>query len=95
MAPQVGFEPTTIRVTAEPLAGASRCKHETYADKMLIIPLIGGDYGGTPTVARRRSRRYPANRAAFSPTSRANTNAKTESVEGADKQSAEGADKQR
>src|ERR1035437_4923601 len=27
LAPQVGFEPTTLRLTAEWLIGASRCKH--------------------------------------------------------------------
>src|SRR5450759_2577067 len=27
LAPQVGLEPTTLRLTAEPLVAASRCKH--------------------------------------------------------------------
>ena len=27
LAPQVGFEPTTLRLTAEQLIAASRCKH--------------------------------------------------------------------
>src|ERR1035437_9487251 len=29
LAPQVGFEPTTLRLTAEWLIAASRCKHKT------------------------------------------------------------------
>src|ERR1017187_3058594 len=37
--------PTTLRLTAEPLVAASRCKHEAYARKMQIIGLIGGTLG--------------------------------------------------
>ena len=29
LAPQVGFEPTTLRLTAERLIGSSYCKHKT------------------------------------------------------------------
>src|ERR1039458_8505406 len=46
LAPQVGFEPTTLRLTAERLIAASRCKHKTYTHKKPIIALIGGTLGG-------------------------------------------------
>ena len=49
LAPQVGLEPTTLRLTAERLVAASRCKHKTWTRQNLIFPEIGGDSGGTLT----------------------------------------------
>jgi hypothetical protein len=46
LAPQVGFEPTTLRLTAEQLVAASRCKHEAYTQKVPISREIGGTLGG-------------------------------------------------
>ena len=46
LAPQVGLEPTTLRLTAERLLAASRCKHDTYACKKSILVVIGGTLGG-------------------------------------------------
>ena len=46
LAPQVGLEPTTLRLTAEPLVAASCCKYETYEYKKPIVALIGGTLGG-------------------------------------------------
>ena len=45
-APQVGLDPTTLRLTAELVVAASRCKHKAYARKIRIIALIGGTLGG-------------------------------------------------
>jgi hypothetical protein len=36
LAPQVGLEPTTLRLTAEHVVAASRGKHNTYMDEMSI-----------------------------------------------------------
>ncbi len=52
LAPQVGLEPTTLRLTAEPVVAASRCKHETCTHKMPIIALIGGTLGGLSDASR-------------------------------------------
>jgi hypothetical protein len=43
---QLRLEPTSLRLTAEPLVAASRCKHEAYTREITIIPLIGGTLGG-------------------------------------------------
>src|ERR1022692_3290888 len=48
LAPQVGFEPTTLRLTAEWLIGASRCKHNYLGARKGNIRGIWGDFGGTP-----------------------------------------------
>src|ERR1017187_3968977 len=45
LAPQVGFEPTTLRLTAERLIAASRCKHKTQTRKNRIILEFGGTLG--------------------------------------------------
>ena len=42
LAPQVGLEPTTLRLTAEGIVAASRCKHKTYTRKNRILPEFGG-----------------------------------------------------
>src|ERR1019366_207947 len=45
LAPQVGFEPTTLRLTAEWLIATSRCKHKTYTREKPISEEIGGILG--------------------------------------------------
>src|ERR1017187_3872461 len=45
VAPQVGLEPTTLRLTAERLVAASRCKHKTWTRQNLVFPEIGGTLG--------------------------------------------------
>ena len=45
LAPQVGLEPTTLRLTAEQLVAASRDKHATYECKNLVLSEIGGTLG--------------------------------------------------
>ena len=40
------LRPTTLRLTAEGVITASRCKHKTYTHKKPIIALIGGTLGG-------------------------------------------------
>jgi hypothetical protein len=45
LAPQVGLEPTTLRLTADPLVAASRCKHNTYARERQVFPEFGGTLG--------------------------------------------------
>ena len=52
---QLGSWPTTLRLTAELVVAASRCKHETYTREKSIIVLIGGDPGGLP-----RGESFPA-----------------------------------
>ena len=42
---QLRLRPTSLRLTAEWLIAASRCKHKTYACKIRIIALIGGTLG--------------------------------------------------
>src|ERR1017187_4665520 len=42
------LQPTTLRLTAERLIAASRCKHKTYTREKPIILEFGGDFGGTP-----------------------------------------------
>jgi hypothetical protein len=48
LAPQVGFEPTTLRLTAEQLVAASRCKQKACRSKEGIFGEIGGSLGGLP-----------------------------------------------
>ena len=48
LAPQVGFEPTTLRLTAERLIAASRCKHETYTREKGVLLEFGGTLGVSP-----------------------------------------------
>ena len=52
LAPQVGLEPTTLRLTADWLLVASHWKHKSYARELPILPEIWGDSGGT-AIARR------------------------------------------
>ena len=48
LAHQVGLDPTALRLTAEPLVDASRCKHNNlHAPKSNYLG-IWGDSGGTP-----------------------------------------------
>ena len=42
LAPRVGFEPTTLRLTAEQLVAASHCKQGTYSRDQHIYVEIGG-----------------------------------------------------
>ena len=46
LAPQVGLEPTTLRLTAECLKAASRCKHKTYTRENRVLAEFGGTLGG-------------------------------------------------
>jgi hypothetical protein len=48
LAPQVGFEPTTLRLTAERLVGTSRCKQKACTFNMAVLPEIGGTLGVPP-----------------------------------------------
>src|ERR1039458_5295569 len=48
LAPQVGFEPTTLRLTAERLMASSRCKHKTYTRNKRILSDFGGSLGVLP-----------------------------------------------
>jgi len=45
LAPQVGFEPTTLRLTAQPVVAASRCKHKTCRFIIPVWPETGGTLG--------------------------------------------------
>ena len=45
LAPQVGFEPTTLRLTAEQLLVTSRCKHKGQGREILIISKMGALWG--------------------------------------------------
>src|ERR1019366_7473381 len=56
LAPQVGFEPTTLRLTAERLIAASRCKHKTSGRQNAIFAEIGGTLGGAQGSPMRRTR---------------------------------------
>ncbi len=47
LAPQVGFEPTTLRLTAERVVAASRCKHEYLRERSANFPGNWGYSGGT------------------------------------------------
>jgi hypothetical protein len=40
------LEPTTLRLTAERLEAASRCKHKAYTRKNRVLPEFGGTLGG-------------------------------------------------
>ena len=46
LAPQVGFEPTTLRLTAERLLVASRCKHKHLQARKRVFAGNWGDFGG-------------------------------------------------
>ena len=41
------LKPRSLRLTAERLIAASRCKHQTYAHEKRISPEFGGGFGGT------------------------------------------------
>jgi hypothetical protein len=45
LAPQVGLEPTTLRLTAEWLVAASRRNRKTYTRQILIVWEIGDALG--------------------------------------------------
>jgi hypothetical protein len=47
LAPQVGLEPTTLRLTAERLIVASRCKRKYLDARKRDFPGNWGDFGGT------------------------------------------------
>src|SRR6266853_6963552 len=47
LAPRVGFEPTTLRLTAERLVAASRCKHNYLDARNTDYRVYWGDSGGT------------------------------------------------
>ena|ERR1039458_1993066 len=47
MAPQVGLEPTTLRLTAEAVVAALRYRHKAYGHAMPIIVEFRGDSRGT------------------------------------------------
>jgi hypothetical protein len=47
LAPRVGFEPTTLRLTAYRLVAASRCKHEDLRVQEVDFSGNWGDSGGT------------------------------------------------
>ena len=47
LAPQVGFEPTTLRLTAERLIAASRCKHKYLHARKVNSRENWGDSGGS------------------------------------------------
>src|ERR1039457_7206029 len=47
LAPQVGLEPTTLRLTAEWLIVASRCKHNYLDARNADYCVNWGDFGGT------------------------------------------------
>ena len=47
VAPQVGLEPTTLRLTAERLMAASRCKHKYLDETKSDSAANWGDSGGT------------------------------------------------
>jgi len=52
LAPQVGFEPTTLRLTADTVVAASRCKHEYLDARKPDFAGNWGDSGGTLSPAR-------------------------------------------
>src|ERR1039457_3256326 len=45
LAPQVGLEPTTLRLRAERLIAGSRCKHKAYTREKRVLPEFGGTLG--------------------------------------------------
>src|SRR5438105_94183 len=47
LAPQVGLEPTTLRLTAEWPFVTSRCKHDDLRTRFASSGGIWGDFGGT------------------------------------------------
>ena len=51
LAPQVGFEPTTLRLTAETVVAASRCKHNHLQAIKTDYRVNWGDSGGTSPFA--------------------------------------------
>ena len=48
---QAELEPTTLRLTAEPVVAASRCKHNYLGARKTDYGVNWGDFGGTPTNA--------------------------------------------
>jgi len=56
-APQVGLEPTTLRLTALRVVAASRCKHKTYTRKNPSLPEFGGTLGVPPVGPKGRDRK--------------------------------------
>jgi len=52
LAPQVGFEPTTLRLTADLVVAASRCKHKYLDARDLGYLPSWGDSGGIQYVKR-------------------------------------------
>jgi len=56
LAPQVGLEPTTLRLTAEPLVAASYCKHNYLRAQNADYRVNWGDSGGTLETTRRERR---------------------------------------
>src|ERR1039458_7486144 len=61
LAPQVGLEPTTLRLTAIRVVATSRCKHKTYTRQDRVSPLEGL-LGGLPQYTKQNKR--PARRSA-------------------------------
>ena len=55
LAPQVGFEPTTLRLTAEWLVAAYRVKQKVYTFIMPIFEEIGETLGGPGSQPAERS----------------------------------------
>ena len=48
LAPQVGLEPTTLRLTADTVVAASHCKHKYLHARKSDFRVNWGDFGGTP-----------------------------------------------
>jgi hypothetical protein len=62
MAPQVGLEPTTLRLTAEGIGERSCYKHKAYSRETEFSPEFGGDLG---VLGLRPMRRNGSEEAAF------------------------------
>jgi hypothetical protein len=58
LAPQVGFEPTTLRLTAEWLVAASRGKQKACRFIMPVFAEIGGTQGDSPEIFHERPPTY-------------------------------------
>src|ERR1022692_4912308 len=56
LAPQVGLEPTTLRLTGERLLAASRCKHDYLRTRNEIFGGIWGGTGGSQSFLFLRTR---------------------------------------
>ena len=50
LAPQLGFEPTTLRLTADPVVAASRCKHKYLHAQNTDYCVNWGESGGTTSM---------------------------------------------